>query len=627
MTDKLKEIEKILLWVDSITEFDINKMADMIRNESFSFSGTLSQYEVVTPLRKSVETYLEGEYDATFVKLKEFILYLIEYEKYDYSTESIRKYAALLNSSYDYIDICNKYINSWKAQKLEEIKKDFHFEKDSLDINAYDCLRIKNSIDNRYFHLYQYKNNGAVKKTTKLKLANTIIASSNIEDLITNAGNDDTWGITVGLYIEEKIDLSYFVITFSLNGNVFILTDRPIYENPDQINRLRGGGRRFSEDRENNLDFLPYILIDKVIENRKNTTSISDNPNSEVWSFPLNEYFSSNLYFIIGYTIEKIISDYSVQQLISSIGNAHLLAASNTDMDNNSYFSQTNIDILDKLVNEIYGENSKSLVVLNSQLAETFGINTQLMTVEEYEKNTQYLAHKLVVENHEKEKWGDKYDVDGMETYHEYSLQKNQLLTIFKEKTKDLEKYLFAGELVYLHDIDNPYLFSGFNSNKLERASVHLINGCYQYGSLVPQNTKYYVSCSSGDGYNVKKEDRYRSFNFLRYTEIITILGIRRDELPPLFRDFISHNYLPYLGNCILDNVKPEHKALADDFVSRQNANGFHVSFPYCGFCHKRLYNQYKIADKAVIVISSKQNKVFEILPIDEFRGKYNLKK
>ena len=81
------------------------------------------------------------------------------------------------------------------------------------------------------------------------------------------------------------------------------------------------------------------------------------------------------------------------------------------------------------------------------------------------------------------------------------------------------------------------------------------------------------------------------------------------------------------MGNCILDNVKPEHKALADDYVSRREANGFHVAFPYCGLCHKRLYNQYKIADKVVIIISSKQNKVFEILSIDGFREKYNFLK
>ena len=30
------------------------------------------------------------------------------------------------------------------------------------------------------------------------------------------------------------------------------------------------------------------------------------------------------------------------------------------------------------------------------------------------------------------------------------------------------------------------------------------------------------------------------------------------------------------------------------------------------------------MTDKAVIVISAKQNKVFEILPIDEFREKFN---
>ena len=68
-------------------------------------------------------------------------------------------------------------------------------------------------------------------------------------------------------------------------------------------------------------------------------------------------------------------------------------------------------------------------------------------------------------------------------------------------------------------------------------------------------------------------------------------------------------------------------KLLAIVYVLRRNPNDFIVSFPYCGFCHKKLYKKYKVAEEAVIVISSKQNAVIEILPKDDFVPKYIEKK
>ena len=622
--EQAKTIENILLWVDSITDFDINKMADMVRGGNFSFSGSLSKYAVIQPLREAVQTYLDGEYDACFVKLREFIYALIDYEGYGKTTESIKKYANLLESASERIDVCDQSIAAWKAQKTNEITQSYFLGEEGLKLNANDCLQIKNSIDGRYFHLYQYKCAGEVTKATKFKIANVIIASDNISDLISNAGTDDTWGITIGLYIEKKIDLSYFVITFSLNGNVFILTDRIVYENPDQINRLRGGGRRFSEDRERNLDFLPYILIDKVIENRKETKSLAKQRGSEIWTFPFNDYFCENLYFMLGYAVEKIVSDYSVKQLMCSSKNLLRLTEGNTNLYDDSHFCQINIDELNKIVDEIYGEQSNALVVQNNKLAEQLGVDIQLMTVDEFETNTQYLAHTQVVEKHEREKLGKVYDATfDTDRYIEYNNQLKMLMGMFKEKSSYLEQFLFAGKKVAIHDIDHPILFNGFASKSSYRYEDSFILNGYTSGELhLIRDNGYFTYCLGGDGKNVKT-DFFRTFNFLRYTEITTILGITRNELPPMFRDYLSYRCLPYIGNPILSNVKPEFYALESDYVSRHNPNRLQISMPYCGYCHKKLFNKYSVDEDVVIVVSSKQCNVIEVLQKEEFVSKY----
>lgn len=619
MEEKRKKIEEILIWIGKVSDFDIMSLADQIRNGKYSFSGSLSKHELSFCLRDAVTVYLEGEFDASFVKIRKFLYLLAEFYSYEKSSKGMKEYAHLLVGASERIEICDCYIEEWRNETDKEMRMAFPFYSETVSFNAYDCLSIKKSIDGRYFHLYKYRNGGELPKTDKYKLRNGIIASDNLFDLISDTGLDDTWGVTIGLYLEKKIDLSYFVITFSLNGNVFVLTDKIIYKNPDQINRTRNGGRRLSEDRERNLDFLPYTLIDKVIEKRASTKSLARKSGREVWVFPLGEYFCENIYFILKYTIQKIQGGYAVRNVLGVESNNHLLTSGNVDMSDDSHFLIINMDRLNALVDEIYGSTSTALVVQKTSLIEQLGVSTELMTAEEIETSTQYMAHKQVAENHEKEKWGDliesKSDFD---KYKEYDKQRTQLMEMFKSKSKDLEKYLFAGEIVMIHDIDNPFVYYGFGSEEQYRYKIQFVSNTTNFGSLLD---KY---CICGDGREVKKKEFIKSFSFARYTEFTTLLGITRKDLPPLFRDYLAHYYLPYIGNSILDNVKPEFFAIEHDYVSRRNPNNFIVSFPYCGFCHKKLYKRYKVAEEAVIVISSKKNEVLEIIPKDKFIEKYN---
>ena len=611
--EALKEkIERMLEFVSEECGFDITKLAEMERTGNITFRGTFSQYETQTLLRTAVGAYIEGEYFASAYKLNEFFRDYIRKHGFDYTPESMRQYADTLCKVANHIGTCDDMLTTWRMGIGTELLNSGMFKDVEVKFTPYDLLNLKKSIDGRYFHLYRYRTGGEIPRTSKFKIADGIVASDSLSGIITNTGESDMWGVTFGLFIERKIDLSYFVITFSINGNVFVLTDRMELCNPDQIDRLRGGGRRFSEDRERSLDFLPYILIDKVIEKRSGSNAITTADGHEVWLFPLDKYFSHMAYFIIGYTIGRIYENPQTKSLVGD--NTAAIGDGRVDMTDNEVFSKIGADKMEALIDELYSEKDNSIVPVTGDLVPEIGMSMSIMTHSELDRHFKYLAHKRVAERHEAAKWGGKPQGD----YEEYKRQRGELMEMFAEKRGQLLKYLFAGDKVAIHDIDHPNAFLGFGNEQSSRARYTFVkDGNGGFGCIVPSG-----SCMGDCGSSPRKW-RFRTMEFLRYTEIATILGIGRDGLPPLFRDYLSHVFVPYHGNSILDNVKPEYTAIEHDYVSRRNTNRMEFTFKFCGNCVRKLFKQYKVADEAVVVISSKRGCVIEVIPMDEYTEKY----
>lgn len=618
--EKKKAVEDIVLWIGKDTGTDIKTIVDGVKTGKFKFVGNINQYDIYKNVKSVITNYLSGELDACFPILRNTLLFIVKNYKIGNSASAIRLFCNTALEACDLIDICNKYIAGWNQEKKSELERQYYFD-DKFCLNASDVVNIKNNIDGKYFHLYQYRCGANVPNTSKFKIVDTIVASNNIDSIIYKSSPEDTWNVSVGLLLEKKIDLSYFVITFTLDNNIYVLTDRPTYTNPDQINKLRNGGRRFSEDRENNLDFLPYVLIDKVIENRKAARTLSKEDDIEIWTFPVREYFGEILYYVIKFTIEKIRSGYSVQKLIHSDTLLLTDGATSVDLNDNTSFSKIGTEEMEELIKELYERKETSLVLKTSDLIAEVGMSTTLMTVKEVGRNAQYVAHKRIAEQIRKEKYGELVDDNGG-LCHEMEKQKNELLSMFADKIAYIEPYIFSGNKVYLHDVDLPKFAHTFAANSTFRYKSQFVSNAESYNTPTRFLKRLGTECSKGCGHDAKS-NYFKTLSFKRYTEIMTILGISRDELPHMFKYYLSHAYTPYFGNSILDNVKPEYETIRNDFVSSHNANAFHVSIPYCGICSRSLYKKHKIAEDAVIVISSKQNKVLEVLPLEEFETKY----
>lgn len=77
-------------------------------------------------------------------------------------------------------------------------------------------------------------------------------------------------------------------------------------------------------------------------------------------------------------------------------------------------------------------------------------------------------------------------------------------------------------------------------------------------------------------------------FDIKHYRQLMLLLGITdRMQLPPYFRNYKSHQFLPYRGNSILDNVHPY--ALLNDPCSEKHPNGMTLQVFLCKTCLNRM--------------------------------------
>lgn len=595
------QVEKCIQLYSDISGADILKISEQVQSGKFSFSGTLSQYEFTTRIRKTLGYYQKGELECAYFEIIELLRFALGQSSFRSPDE-----AKVLSNRLSVLTELWETFLQWKESThdvaIREDLKNIHLKCD-YNFDCRDILKLKESIGSQYLKLYSYRTSGVKPKIGNLRIKDSIVATDSIETLTNIGDSKDCWNVQIGLFIERKIDLSYFMFVLENNGNVFILTDKPQYANPDQIDRLRGGGRRFSEDRENAL-FLPYALIDRVIENRNNKTTLTKNSGQELWTFSVSSYFDWNLYYLLKFTIEKVMTS-EVTPLMESCQLA--IGCPEIDMTDDSSFEYITEEG-DSLVKEL-ALSTTLPAIRSSEFLEQLPM---LSTKESFIKDVTYLAHKKVVEEQERLKYGDiPHDWRWTDSLHnKFREERNQFLSLVQGKLESLYPIIFSGKNVKMYDVDKP-LKQGRDYNYFACTSSGLVL------DVVGELRNYRYICLMDNKTPIRKF--FRKLTFLRFTEMMAFLGIDREELPPMFRCYIAHPYMPYFGNFILHNIKPEYVAIEQDFMSRVYSNGFLVSIAICGNCMRKLYHKYSVGETSVVVISSKQNKVLDIKNMETF--------
>lgn len=586
--------ERILKAIEDYSGCKVISIADKIIRGDNSFSGTFGEYTFQKSLKECLKYYMTGNYSAALIASYSLLSEMI----YNCRIRSIDDVRRSIGTFENYLELSPEYDEAKKLiddDILSELKPTGVSELNGF--SSIDIAHIKESINGSYFKIYRYRGGVLPKKDFRIK--DTIVASDNIHDFL-DRKETDYINVTVGLFIEKKIALSYFMITFSYKESVWFLSDRIEYKNLRQIDKLRGGGRRYSESRESALDFLPYRLIDDIIEKRKNTDAIAKEGRSETYTFGVNDNIDlKSLYYIVKFTLQSICSnpDKCVQVYDGSkaIG----------DKIEKSYFSTINSDRLDAIVEELHPIESLPTISCSSLVKKVTDV-VSLATNEEVERNVQYIQFEnIALDFNRRQREVAKSNV--------YPYNEIELLRVFlqkKLKFDEFDRILFSGNSVKLVDIDHPFENGGFGGYDYNLSYWSFVT---IFGDK--KEAKYFPKCECCKG-----STAYLKVKFLRYTEMMFLLGCKREELPIIAQNYLSRYYIPYMGNTLLDNVNPKYEELERDPLSRSESSGIDVCFYYCKKCINEKLKKYKVADDSVVVFSSKENKVLDILPYSEYK-------
>ncbi|MBQ3690908.1 MAG: hypothetical protein II937_13755 [Bacteroidales bacterium] len=196
----MERIDDILRWISTATDFDVFKVADMIRSNKFEFKGTLGYYDLNKLLVEAITAYMQGEEYAALCQLHKFIKEFISYEQrnVEYSAQFVAKLATILQGAVKPLIVCETAEKEWQNLVRDELGV-FYNEQDKF--NAYHVFRIKNNIGGRYMHLYRYAGDGDnICGCRNFKIADAIVASTNIKELISTANCGDVWRVTIGMF-------------------------------------------------------------------------------------------------------------------------------------------------------------------------------------------------------------------------------------------------------------------------------------------------------------------------------------------------------------------------------------------------------------------------------------------
>ena len=119
----------------------------------------------------------------------------------------------------------------------------------------------------------------------------------------------------------------------------------------------------------------------------------------------------------------------------------------------------------------------------------------------------------------------------------------------------------------------------------------------------------------------------HRSSVFLHFAahhfaELLLMTGIHdRRELPRLFWNYKTFQFIPYYGNSILDNVNPEF--LVKDPLSEHYPNQYTMSIHYDKLCHKKLLKKYRKYEETVYVIF-KNGEVLDVCEYNTYNKQFD---
>ena len=503
-------------------------------------------------------------------------------------------------------------------------------------------------------HLHSYvfrRGTEEVDFNQDVQMKDVIVCSDNLDYILTTASKmyeDDDIHISLTMKIEPIVDYSFFIVFVQYKDTTFIVTDNMEFSNPHVAVSSRNPRRR-SESREEETG-LPYGIIDRILEWRSDSTEVSRNVSSnnegsmELYIKKLSEFFSGTARLQLLEVIKAMVRNISIYHnefkqigTFSQMLNSQKLIGKTVDTESEDFDSQFDTEQPEK-ARKFFSE---MLLPEEAETSLPAPIIRDLTTVEHYREDVLVTAEQAqrYAEYYVAKRQADATS-DNMWNYYNEHFTRDSLefQKILLKHESDLIPYIFSGDTVYMHDIDSvDDTFGMTNGKKMFHKLSHIYRGTPEEKNdensiwfhneffAVPEdaqlnhgcNGEYYVfdgKCADCGAKAVRKG----ALVFIHHWKhLITLMNVGRKDVPQCFRNYTSHNYVPYVGNSITSNINPKY--LVKDPLSAKFSNRLRLVYPLCGNCIRKYAKQYRKFENALVLFSSKQMKIVDIVNYDEY--------
>lgn len=428
--------------------------------------------------------------------------------------------------------------------------------------------------------------------------------------------DEDVAKVTFFMKIEEIIDFSYFIISISYKDHLWICTDMQDFDNP-RNKATRRNPYRVREGVYGGLGF-PYGIIDEMEDIRKKSKTLKPvGLDLELYLRPLKEFPTyTRVYLIsaINRLFEEIknkkpeiqlmgFGDYVDQKILTG-------KEGKVDYKEGGFigFEKGNQIVVDELLETIENITSEStaLAPLNKEI---------VVSNEFYDKDWLAPADKLrsiakwTILDTKREDYQKK--LEKLEARKDVDTRK--LNRILKNNFDRLVSYIYSGERVYfqvsgfinrgdwgfwqkekLNNEEFIYDMKYKHDPSIWSNDLWLGKDMQLYEKKWQEASKAWRGWSSFDGRqkcvccNKTYSKAIKEVRVLHYSQLMFLVGVEsRQDLPLYYQNYRAHNYIPYHGNSILDNVHPY--SLLNDPCSNSKPNGISIPIYMCGYCNKKL--------------------------------------
>jgi hypothetical protein len=504
--------------------------------------------------------------------------------------------------------------NEWLVF-MDNLKSHPHFtEEDYSELNKITpdvLIHADDTLEKIHLSVFK-KGEEELPESNVFVLSDYFLASEDLNTLMKAVSNfkaDDKFYVFPLMKWEENENFSYFVFCVLYKDHIFLVSDQPNFDNPrnKELQGNRNGGNRTRRDAFENFGF-PYDLLDRKGES-KSTDMVLNGFNFKT---ALDKFLVQELHpytkLFLNLFIERSIVKIKTKENLTQLGfygdyiETHLLGDGSIMTEDSSFEGhRDSVERIGEILNLIDEPMSTDLVKTTRDIIENseYFDSQTLMPVE----NFKHLTDWFILEEKRKE-YQEKLDKlefgrkeDGVD-----------LKKLLEDKLPLFEPELFVSDVIYFKSSESIFNDGHFQNKRKTITDVFIDDvryntlGDISIGFTPRKNVDhpYHYPESYCNTCNKFKSKRVRLIEINTAEQLVYLLRLKGvEELPPYYRMYKSHEYIPYRGNQILSDVHP--LSLLKDPCSYRNPNGIKIFYESCGHCFKKLKKQYYKCEKSIV--------------------------